>query len=296
MKYLGMMVLLAFTACNTQGNTTELAEVNGSYKAISEIPFTETYSRIKSSLLEAAPITIVAEVDHKSNANGIDQELNEAKTIFFGNPALGTPFMQENQQAGLDLPQKIAVYTTSTDKAVVIYNSVDYLMARHGVNPATAPMVATALNKIASNATQSEPIQNKATVARDEGVITVNSNQSFENTYSSLITLLSSNPAITIVAELDHQKNAMSVGLNLRPTRVVIFGNPALGTPLLQETGTVSLDLPQKMLLYQDAAGNVILAYNDAAYIAKRHGIPQDDRMASINAALSNIASKAAGK
>lgn len=296
MKYLGMILLLFFAACDSDDQENDVPDVNGANYALSNNSFTDTYSSVKGSLQAAGPVTIVAEVNHRSNAQGVGEDLKETRTIFFGNPALGTAFMQENQQAGLDLPQKIAVYTNGNDNAVLIYNSVDYLKNRHGVDPDTAPMVAMALENIASNATGRSSTINTSNVSRDQGVITVDSDQSFDDTYASLITTLNSNAAISIVAELDHQQNAASVNLSLRPTRVVIFGNPTLGTPLLQESGNVSLDLPQKMLVYQDAAGNVKIAYNDASFIASRHGISQNDGLTTINNALSNLAEKAAGR
>uniref|UniRef100_UPI0035932980 DUF302 domain-containing protein n=1 Tax=Persicitalea sp. TaxID=3100273 RepID=UPI0035932980 len=86
--------------------------------------------------------------------------------------------------------------------------------------------------------------------------------QDFDATYNSLQSALKSNPDISIVAEVNHTANAKSVNLELRPTRVILFGNPTIGTPLMQANQLAGLDLPQKMLVYQAANDKVFVAYN----------------------------------
>jgi uncharacterized protein (DUF302 family) len=100
-------------------------------------------------------------------------------------------------------------------------------------------------------------------VNENEGVVTVTSSQDFEATYQSLKATISANENLSLLAELDHRENAESRGLELRPTKVLIFGNPNLGTPLMQESQTIGLDLPQKILVWQNAEGAVHLSYND---------------------------------
>ncbi len=82
---------------------------------------------------------------------------------------------------------------------------------------------------------------------------------------------------IRVFARVDHQKNAEGVGLTLRPTSVLIFGNPKMGTPLMDSAQTAGIDLPMKVLAWQDADGKVWLAYNDPAYLTGRHGITDRD-------------------
>lgn len=78
---------------------------------------------------------------------------------------------------------------------------------------------------------------------------------------------------IRIFAHVDHRKNAQGVGLELRQAELLIFGNPRLGTPLMRANPTVGIDLPMKILVWQDAQGQVWVAYNDPAYLVSRHGI-----------------------
>jgi len=78
---------------------------------------------------------------------------------------------------------------------------------------------------------------------------------------------------LTIFARIDHAAGAASVGMALRPTEVLIFGNARGGTPFMQAGQSAGIDLPLKALVYQDEAGQVWLAYNDPSWIAQRHGL-----------------------
>jgi uncharacterized protein (DUF302 family) len=82
---------------------------------------------------------------------------------------------------------------------------------------------------------------------------------------------------LVVVARVDHAANASGVGAELPPTQLLIFGNPALGTPLMQTARTIGIDLPQKFLAWEDANGQVYLAYNDPVYLAERHGLDAED-------------------
>ena len=78
---------------------------------------------------------------------------------------------------------------------------------------------------------------------------------------------------MTVFARIDHAAGAVAVGLPLRPTELIIFGNAKAGTPLMQADQAVGIDLPLKALVYEDAAGKVWLAANDPRWIARRHGL-----------------------
>src|SRR5215831_11585917 len=99
-----------------------------------------------------------------------------------------------------------------------------------------------------------------------------------------------------VLARVDHAAGAAKVGLTLAPTKLIIFGNARGGTPLMQSVQTVGIDLPLKILVWQDTANKTWLSYNEPGWIAKRHGVadPQSvvNKMAEL---LSAIARKAAG-
>ncbi len=115
-----------------------------------------------------------------------------------------------------------------------------------------------------------------------------------ETTYNKVKTIITNNPNLKILLELDHAKNASSVDLTLRPTKIIMFGNPKLGTPLMQASQTASIDLPQKIIVYADADASTKIAYNDPLYLEERHTIQgKGDILKTISGALDKITNKA---
>lgn len=127
----------------------------------------------------------------------------------------------------------------------------------------------------------------------DDGLVRLKSTHDVEQTTDRLINALESR-GMTVFARVDHASGAHSVGLTLQPTTVVIFGNPKIGTRLMQCAQTTAIDLPQKALIWQDDAGATWLAYNNPKYIARRHGAGScDDVVQKISTALAGFANAA---
>ena len=131
-------------------------------------------------------------------------------------------------------------------------------------------------------------------IAQD-GMVTLESKYSVEETTNRLENTLTDN-GLTIFRKVDHQEGATSAGLELPPTTVLIFGNPKLGTPLMQCAPTVAIDLPQKILVWKNKGEGVHVGYNSPAYLKKRHDIKGcDQELQKITGALKKIAQTAAG-
>ncbi|MFC7356750.1 DUF302 domain-containing protein [Jejudonia soesokkakensis] len=297
MKKLAFLILsVLFISCGGNdddgGQNINEPTTAGLAFAVSENNFSTTYNNIRTTLQSNSSISIVAEVNHRTNASAVGEDLRDTRVIYFGNPTLGTPIMQANQLAGLDLPQKILVYTDRDNNVFAGYNSTSYLSARYNVgNAPTLQQVNTALSTIVAGATSATVSENNSNVTFRQGTITIVSQNNFLDTYNNLRNSISDNPDLSIVAELDHQANAQSVGLSLNPTRVIIFGNANLGTPLMQSAQTTALDLPQKMLVWQEADGTVNISYNDPEYLAQRHGVSGNTEViATISSALAGLA------
>ncbi len=100
-----------------------------------------------------------------------------------------------------------------------------------------------------------------------------------------------------IVAKVDHAAAAKANGMDLKPTVVVIFGNPKLGTPLMQSSPTAGLDLPMRVLVWQDASGTVMVGYWPPAALAASHGVKDRDQVVkTMTGALDAITSEAVAK
>ncbi len=130
----------------------------------------------------------------------------------------------------------------------------------------------------------------------DDGLVTIASRVSVKETIDLLEADLRGK-SIMIFARIDHARGAASVGLPLRPSELLIFGNPKVGTPLMQSNATIGIDLPLKILAWQDAGGKVWLTYNDPSWLARRHHLgPSTDANVNVMATLlGNLAKAAVG-
>jgi uncharacterized protein (DUF302 family) len=124
-----------------------------------------------------------------------------------------------------------------------------------------------------------------------DGLITKASAHSFSETLARFdAALLAMN--MTIFGRVDHAGGAAAAGLSLRPTMLILFGNPRGGTPLMQAVQPIGLELPLKMLIWEDAAGVTQLSYDDPVWLARRFGV--DAALPSIKALSSALADLAA--
>ena len=130
-----------------------------------------------------------------------------------------------------------------------------------------------------------------------DGLTTIQSSYGPEETIKRLEAEITSR-GMTVFAHIDHTAGAAGVGLSLRPTDVLLFGNAKGGTPLMQSIQTIGIDLPLKVLVWQDAAGDTWLSYNDPHWVAKRHGMGQEAEatVSAMSAALGALAKTAAGR
>jgi uncharacterized protein (DUF302 family) len=107
------------------------------------------------------------------------------------------------------------------------------------------------------------------------GLITIRSRHSVKITIDRLESALKA-AGVSVFARIDHAAGAASVGMELRPTELLIFGNPRAGTPLMQAKQTIGIDLPLKLLAWEDANGAVWASYNDPAWLAARHELGEE--------------------
>ena len=128
-----------------------------------------------------------------------------------------------------------------------------------------------------------------------EGFIVLRSPYRVEETIERLETVVKGK-GMAIFARVDHAAGAAKVGKKLRPTMLLIFGNPQGGTPFMECTQSVGIDLPLKALAWQDATGAVWLGYNDPAFIAQRHGVPNCQVVQKMSKALKGLVQESVAK
>lgn len=129
------------------------------------------------------------------------------------------------------------------------------------------------------------------TLGQDLGIVDVSSRHSVDETVDKLKAILESK-GVTLFALVDHSGEAEKLGMKMRPTKLLIFGSPKAGTPLMLAAPTSAIDLPLKILVWEDPKGNVLVSYNSPEYLAQRHGIAQD--LLQNIAVVKSLAAKAA--
>ena len=130
----------------------------------------------------------------------------------------------------------------------------------------------------------------------EDGLVTIVSRRSAGDTMDALIEAIVK-AGMTVFARIDHAANAASVGLSLRPTELVMFGNPAKGTELMLDEQSSGLDLPFRALAWEDENGEVWLTYNDPHWIGRRHELDYKSHgvLAAIESGMASLARWATG-
>src|SRR5712675_1729161 len=111
--------------------------------------------------------------------------------------------------------------------------------------------------------------------AMNNGIVDKPANHSVDETVEKLKAILQSK-GVALFALIDHSGEAAKVGMKMPPTKLLIFGNPKAGTPLMLAAPSIAIDLPLKILIWEDARGKVWISYNSADYLRERHGLPTD--------------------
>lgn len=213
-------------------------------------------------------------VNHAAAAASVELVLRPTQVVFARPPrAQERRFINRSATAGIDLPVKFLVFEDESGDIQLRYNAIGYLLDRHDMP--TSDLLLWVLRGATEQFGD-----------LDDGLITVPSSQSIDDTVAALTAAISANDAFRIPLVLEYDAGPV----------LIVFGNPNAGTPLMQATQEIGLDLPQKFLIWKDYRGGVQITYNDPFFAAKRHNVQgQDNRLAAIAGALANFAAAGAG-
>src|SRR5262245_29135155 len=179
--------------------------------------------------LEAQGATIVATIDHAAAAMSVGLELRPTTVLLFSNPTLDTQLLQRSQTTGIDLPQKFLVWQDAAGAIRLNFNTPLYLSQRHDIT--WHDPLLERMREVLEQFTD------------DTGLITVESAQSVDATVAVLQAALQQR-GFAVRPVIDHSAIAASVHRRVRPTKLLIFGNPTAGTRLMQNRQTIGIDLP----------------------------------------------------
>ena len=130
-------------------------------------------------------------------------------------------------------------------------------------------------------------------MAKQNGIVSLPTDRSVDATVDRLRNVLQSK-GVTLFALIDHSGEAEKVGMKMSPTKLLIFGSPKAGTPLMLASPSTAIDLPLKILVWEDQQGKVWVSYNSPEYLKERHGLPPG--LISNIAVVETLAEKAAGR
>ena len=198
-------------AGDVDGGSTTVA---GLESIVSARPVGEAIGALRTALAANEAIIVLPVIDHQANAASTSQTLLPTSVQLFGNPALGTPLMQVNQLAGLDLPQKILAWENEDAVTQLAYNSADYLQQRHLITGSEAAdnalqMITGALDNLSFAASGNTEQEEEIAVGSDteevpdvvvtagEGIVFVTSEQDFDTTYNALVTAITNAEPLT---------------------------------------------------------------------------------------------------
>ena len=122
------------------------------------------------------------------------------------------------------------------------------------------------------------------------GIIDTSSSHSVDQTVERLTEILRAK-GLTVFALIDHSGEAEKAGMKMRPTKLLIFGSPKAGTPMMLAAPSIAIDLPLKILIWEDGDGRAHVSYNSPAYLQERHGLPPE--LLSNIAAVATLAAEA---
>ncbi|NER14398.1 DUF302 domain-containing protein [Leptobacterium flavescens] len=238
--------------------------------------------------IEAKGFKIIADVDHAASAEKVGLELRPTRLLVFGNPLGGTKLMQQDQLMGIELPLKILLWEDENAKVNLSFYNGSVLTFRYGLNEPQAVIekVNAALSGFAG---LTEEVNVQSPELSKDKIITKKSNHNADSTFTRLKDIVASK-GLSIMAEVPHDKAAAKVDLELRPTRLLIFGNPKVGTLLMQSEQKLGIDLPLKVLVHEDENGNVFVSYYNASFLSSRYGITDKEEVVNkVNGALDGI-------
>lgn len=232
--------------------------------------------------LESMGFTVPLVIDHSAAAASIGETLSPNQVIFARLPRhLERRLLRKSPVIGIDLPLKFQVYENNGE-ILLAFNRLGYLIDRHHLH-----MRDFTLRRL-------DHLLQQLGGADRLGLETVVSNRPLEETVAALQDAIQQNPdaRIPLVVDFSDRFGQRRAGFPV----LVVFGNPKVGTPLMQATPAIGIDLPQKFLVWEDSDGRVFITYNDPDFIARRVGLTdQKAGLETLANALKRLAAQGAG-
>lgn len=238
-------------------------------------------------------LNIYAHINHKENADKVGMKLGENQVFFFDNPRFSSPLIRENPLVALEFPNRVA-FCKKENESFVFSRSGEWIKQRYGLkfSPALQSYNNLAKTFIKQASMAEFAKEDSIQIAKHKGIESVKSTKNFEETVKGIEAVLDQNEKIFKVVSLDFKEKAEDINIALEPLHLFIFGNPEVGTQLMQKNPNFSIDLPLKILVREAPDGEVLVYYNDMNFLAEIHNVEFDnDLPTKINMIVQKIIS-----
>ena len=282
-----IMVAILIYSCNTQ-NKNGYKENLPIAKKVDD--YVETLKKNNSDS------QLVLTIDHSRLAANEEVYMPPAVVSFFSNPELNSKLIRTNPLIGLDLPFKVLCYSEPDTTAVsVAFTSAEFIAARHGLPLNVLDNYKDQITSILSNFPSNTISQTDVnSVKINFGINFIESDFDFEQTIANLKKNIMSQEDTKWFGEINYQKEASTLGINILPSTLLLFGGPAPGGKAMNDSPKLGLDaFCQKVLVYQTVEGQVIVAFNDIIAFAELYYGRTTQPQLMINQRLKNTFTKA---
>ena len=234
----------------------------------------------------------IVEIDHSRLGAEADSVMPPAKVLIFSNPELEAKLLAVNPLIAIDLPLRVLAYESMLDgSSRVAFNSFEYLQSRYGLG-SLIELEALFDDSMAAVLRGVGP-ENLASFANDamqpDGIITLESPHDFETTVERLTAAIDAQDDTVWFGTVDFQARAQEQGIEIYPSRLLLFGGPAPGAKAMAEAPTLGLDaFCQKLLVWQDETGAVRASFNDLLALAERQQARKSPALRVINYRLTS--------
>jgi len=251
-------VLLA--SCNRQEPASE-----DLYRAVDEL-----YDALAANIKR---FEVIATIDHARLAAKEDEIMPPARVIIFSDPEVNTAILRKNPMAGLDLPFRVLAYAEG-DSGAVIYTPADFLERRYDLgNMAALRRYQSSVRRVAQAVPDDVIVEfDTSRVTKGQGIVALDSVYDFDQTVERLKEAIMREGDTIWFGEIDYQREADELGIDLRPITLLLYGAPGPGAKAMAEHPRMGLDaFCQKLLVYQKRDGRTGVLFNDMTALAEFH-------------------------
>ena len=237
----------------------------------------ELFEKIVNNVAKEPSLQKVLEIDHSRLGAQEESHMPPAKVLMFSDKKLQSVLLKRNQLVGIDLPLRILAYElVPNGPSKIIYNNYDYLASRYGFSPSgvTRDLFENSMSLALSGINPEKMATFSQDQMQPDGIVTLESPFDFNETHGRVLEAINSQNDTIIFGTIDFQVQVQDFGVDIPPTKLILFGGPSPGAKAMRNAPTLGLDaFCQKLLVWEDDQQVVHLSFNDLLRVAERQDV-----------------------